>query len=292
MTDFVDWINNVTDMNIRPETLFFIFLGLAGFSLITLLIIFTRTINKPKKASVKFKEEILEEPNLFEVEPLAITEEQVIEENNQEKSLNNELPIINNFSEEISKEAELIPTNEISAIELIETEPKINPGIIQETMPNPNLPPVFSSVYLEPRKEEIPELLNEDLQTNARATSLDQPFISPSFEVDNQYQEIERQAEANQIDFEISAPEVLDESTPLQFESKPKEVNPDNLVKERSVTANALKERLARLQAQQIHQDKNNETNELDDLFKVVGMDNNDIQIPNLDNEEKIILGR
>jgi len=289
MTGFIDWITDVAD--ISPETLFYIFLGMAALSFILLCIILLSMRKNSKKKKEAKSEAALEKANAEEVSNSSgsLNDIQIKKESHE--------PVPPITKEEIMSEITPL-TNEGVIKEADEVAPPIKEEIPEEPETliesKPELPPIFSSVYLEPKADEA--LLNEEElalepddfdSTQEMATAFNMNF---SFDDENKDLSSEVISEEPvkpptiATAFELSPllqNEISEEPVSL-FTPEPSVSEP--VQEEEVLTADILRNRLAKLQ-----KPKDSEE-ELSDILNQMGLNNP--EIVQSDDEEKVILGR
>ena len=352
MFNIASWIENITDINLEPQTMIFIALGVA---IVTLFLIFIFIVvgAKSKPETEKELDEQIEKA--FDEEPIPVTgqvvdpvfesimelseepqldrqeyvvDEPILEMNSITMGLNTVVDEIKEFDNnpmdfesstmalddvvssinenqytQLEEETDVYVKEE-SAFDLIGDYPdeitenqdlsfdydeKPFELINEDSLAKPALPQIFSSVYLEPRERELamtrsmkPVTGEEELEVETPVVP-SWPFIKempaePEFEALSKYTR-EPKEDVNilpDFDPEESAPEpalaVVEETPVLEPESP-------------TLTADIIRERLMQLQHVKETAKAANESDELENILKQVGL--NGEEAPELNKEEK-----
>jgi len=318
MFNFANWIENITNINLSPETMIFIALGVAIVTLFLLfLVVIVNAKKKPEKdldqkieqafdeAVTKEEKPVIEasiqpeeiaEPVLEKHEPVfqTIVEEtgmgvpdfknpMIEADHSATMGLNDVVAAINETEfAKLEEEAglqtpELEEVSEVITADLIEetilTEEESNELsfnyddkpfelIDEESLVKPPLPQIFSSVYLEPRERELamtksmPVVDVEEEQEIAPLPSW--PFI---------------EEKADTPDFSALSKSFAEEPVIKEVEEEPA-LEPDAP----TLTADIIRERLMQLQNVKEEVKIIDESEELDNILKQVGLNEDENQ--------------
>ena len=312
--DFINWVENFFS-NASPQTMIFICLGVAVVTLLLLILSLFSGSKKKKKNEEKVEEvpkvEVPSKELSYKEAPIPVEDDVVNELMNKpfEPQVEKETPTLDsptitlddvvaevNKAEITDIEAVIEPTEEVkeeleeSKEEVKVDEPELsfnyddNPEENsfeepeEEINKDQSLPPIFSSVYLEPRQRE--EVMEETVPPKVEEPKVEEPDIVPvipSWPVSEPEPIINFNSSSGKEPETKSSIDLVDEFKP-EVEVKPE---PISKPVEGALTADLIREKLMQLKNAKEEVKPAEEEDELEDILKHVGLGIEEAKVDN-----------